>query len=141
MKGLQMMNNLMNDWYIYMAILAVFIVAIWLVYRFFCLPTEKQLVKVTEWLVWACTKAESELQSGTGKIKLRKVYDAFVSINSFSWIARIISFEKFSEMVKDALKEMKKNLIENPKLAEYVYGDNWETEVEKLKEQMANDNQ
>lgn len=135
------MNTLINDWYIYMAILAVVVVAIWLVYRFFCLPTEKQLVKVTEWLVWACIKAESELQSGTGKIKLRKVYDAFVSINSFSWIARIISFEKFSEMVKDALKEMKKNLIENPKLAEYVYGDNWETEVEKLKEQIANDNQ
>lgn len=135
------MNNFINDWYIYMAILSVVVVAIWLVYRFFCLPTEKQLVKVTEWLVWACTKAESELQSGTGKIKLRKVYDAFVSINSFYWIARIISFEKFSEMVKDALKEMKRNLIENPKLAEYVYGDNWETEVEKLKEQIANDNQ
>lgn len=135
------MNNLIDDWYIYIGIMAVVIATIWLIYRFFCLPTEKQLVKVTEWLVWACTKAESELQSGTGKIKLRKVYDAFVSINSFSWIARIISFEKFSEMVKDALKEMKKNLIENPKLSEYVYGDNWETEVEKLKEQIANDNQ
>lgn len=130
------MNNIINDWYIYIGILALVIACIWLVYRFFCLPTEKQLVKVTEWLVFACMKAESELQSGTGKIKLRKVYDAFVSINSFSWIARIISFEKFSEMVKDALKEMKKNLIENPKLAEYVYGNNWQEEVEKLKLQL-----
>lgn len=130
------MNNIINDWYIYIGILALVIACIWLIYRFFCLPTEKQLLKVSEWLVWACTNAERDLQSGTGKLKLRKVYDAFVSINSFSWIARIISFEKFSEMVVDALKEMKRNLIENPKLAEYVYGDNWKEEVEKLKLQL-----
>lgn len=134
------MNNLINDWYIYMAILAVVVVAIWLVYRFFCLPTEKQLAKVKEWLIWAIIEAEKALQSGTGKLKLRSVYNTFLSIPSFSWLARIISFEEFSNMVDEALDTVKNMLMTNPSLAEYVYSDKAKEEVEKLKEKQ-NDNQ
>lgn len=130
------MNNLINDWYIYMAILAIVVVAIWLIYRFFCLPTEKQLAKVKEWLIWAIIEAEKALQSGTGKLKLRSVYNTFLSIPSFSWIARIIGFEEFSKMVDEALETVKMMLCNNATLAAYVYGENAKDETAKMREQL-----
>lgn len=130
------MNNIINDWYIYMAILALVVVAIWLVYRFFSLPTEKQLAKVKEWLIFAIIEAEKALQSGTGKLKLRSVYNTFLSIPSFNWIARIISFEQFSDMVDEALETVKMMLCNNATLAEYVYGENAKEETSKMREQL-----
>lgn len=130
------MNNLIDDWYIYIGIMAVVIATIWLIYRFFCLPTEKQLAKVKEWLIWAIIEAEKALQSGTGKLKLRSVYNTFLSIPSFAWIARIISFEKFSEMVDEALETVKMMLCNNATLAEYVYGEQAKDETSKMREQL-----
>lgn len=43
------------------------------------MPSDKQLNKVREWLLYAVTKAEKELGGGTGQIKLRYVYDMFVA--------------------------------------------------------------
>jgi len=69
------------------------------------MPSDKQLNKVREWLLYAVTKAEKELGGGTGQIKLRYVYDMFVA--RFTWLARVISFEAFSMMVDEALERMK----------------------------------
>lgn len=107
-----------------------------IIYQFFLLPTDKQKEKVKEWLVWACIEAEKALQTGTGQAKLRKVYDAFIAVRAFSWIAKIISFDTFSAYVAEALVEAKKMIINSRSLAEYVYGENAETEVEKLREQV-----
>ena len=54
------------------------------------MPSDKQLSKVREWLLYAVTKAEKELGGGTGQIKLRYVYDMFVA--RFTWLARVTGF-------------------------------------------------
>ena len=53
-----------------------------------------------------------------GKLKLRYVYDMFLT--KFGDLAKMISFEKFSELVDKALEEMKKILESNKKAQEYV---------------------
>lgn len=130
------MNWLIENWMCIFGIAVAVILAVLFVYRFFGMPTEKQKEKIKEWLVWACIEAEKALQSGTGQAKLRKVYDAFISLQAFSWIARIISFETFSEYVNVALVEAKRMIINSRSLAEYVYGEFAEDEVKKLREQI-----
>lgn len=92
--------------------------------------------KVKEWLIWACIEAKKALQSGTGQLKLRQVYDMFCAVPAFTWVAKVISFETFSDLVSDALVEVKEMLVNNKVLAEYVYGANAETEIEKIKNQL-----
>lgn len=91
------------------------------VYVFVKMPSDKQLNKVREWLLYAVTKAEKEMGGGTGQIKLRYVYDMFVA--RFAWLARVISFEAFSMMVDEALEKMKKMLESNKAMQELVNGE------------------
>lgn len=130
------MSQIIENWYVIVALLVAATVVVYTIYRFIGLPTKKQKEKVTEWLIWACIEAEKSLQSGTGQLKLRKVYDAFVAVPSFSWVSKIISFETFSDWVTIALERAKLMLVSNPDLANYVYGENAETEVSKLKAQL-----
>lgn len=137
MKTKMIMEWLIENWFLIVAFLACVAVAISLVFRFLGMPTEKQKAKVREWLIWACIEAERALQSGTGQLKLREVWNMFCAVPTFTWVARVISFEQFSTWVSDALLEVKLMLISNKALAEYVYGkDNAAAEVAKLKEQM-----
>lgn len=131
------MDWLIENWFLIVALIACGTVVISLVVRFLGMPTEKQKSKVKEWLIWACIEAERALQSGTGQLKLREVWSTFCAVPTFTWVARIITFELFSEWVSDALVEVKQMLISNNTLAEYVYGkDNAEEEVAKIKSQM-----
>ena len=131
-----MMTWLIENWMVVFGLAVAVIIAVLVVYRFFGLPTEKQQEKVKEWLIWACIEAEKALQSGTGQLKLRQVYDMFCAVPAFSWVAKVISFETFSDLVSDALVEVKEMLVNNKVLAEYVYGTNAETEIEKIKNQL-----
>ena len=54
------------------------------VYVFVKRPHTEQLKSVKEWMLFAVTKAEKELGSGTGKLKLRYVYDMFIA--KFPWL-------------------------------------------------------
>ena len=130
------MNFLIENWYLLVGAFALINFGIWLIYGFLKLPTDKQTEKIKQWLIWACIEAEKALQSGTGQAKLRKVYDAFIAVRAFSWLAKIISFDTFSAYVSEALVEAKKMIINSSSLAEYVYGEHAETEVEKLREQV-----
>ena len=130
------MKAVVENWAITVSVVVTVAVAALTIYQFFLLPTDKQKEKVKEWLVWACIEAEKALQSGTGQAKLRKVYDAFIAVRAFSWLAKIISFDTFSAYVSEALVEAKKMIINSESLAVYVYGDHAETEVEKLREQV-----
>lgn len=130
------MNWLIENWYLLIGTAALIGAAVAIVKGFIGLPNETQIKKIKEWLLWACVEAEKELQSGTGQLKLREVWNLFCAVPAFNWIAKVISFELFSEWVKDALVEVKKMLVTNDKLAEYVYGENKEKEVAKLKEQL-----
>ena len=114
------MEFIINNWHIILALVAVLAAAGIAVYRYFNLPSEAQLAKVREWLLWAVTEAEKELGGGTGKLKLRQVYDLFVT--RFSWLARIVPFELFSSMVDDALEEMREMLKNNKAVQALVNG-------------------
>lgn len=65
------MEFILENWPIIVAAIAVVAVAAVAVARFVGLPTESQLAKVREWLLWAVTEAEKDLGGGTGQLKLR----------------------------------------------------------------------
>lgn len=114
------LNYIADTWYIYLGFIAIGVVSGVLIYRFVKLPTSEQIQKVREWLLWRVTLAEKELGGGTGHLKLRMVYDAFVA--RFGWLAKIIPFRVFSDLVDDALEEMRELLVNNKAVAEYVEG-------------------
>ena len=114
------MKFIIENWFIIVALAAVAGVTGCAVCAFAKMPSDKQLKKVREWLLYAVTKAERELGGGTGQIKLRYVYDMFVA--RFAWVAKVISFEMFSMMVDDALEEMKTMLAKNKAMQELVNG-------------------
>ena len=137
MKANTIMEWLIENWFLIAALLSCGAVGIWFVIRFLGMPTKKQKAKVKEWLIWACIEAERVLQSGTGQLKLREVWNLFCAVPAFTWVARVISFEVFSGWVSEALTEVKQMLISNKALAEYVYGeDNAVDEVAKIKVQI-----
>lgn len=104
-------NYLIQDWVLVVAAGALIGVCVWAVIQFFKQPTSKQVAKVQEWLLWAVTKAEAELGSGTGQLKLRYVYDMF--IEKFPAVSKALSFNCFSMMVDKALEKMKEILNQN----------------------------
>lgn len=130
------MKSIIDNWYLVVALLATIVVVAGAVYKFFNMPSEEQKKKVKEWLIWACIEAEKALESGTGQLKLRKVYDAFIAVPSFSWIAKMVSFDTFSEWVTEALEKAKTMIVNNPDLARYVYGEDVTNQIIKLKEQL-----
>ena len=137
MKSKIVIEWLIENWFLLVVLLSCVAAVVCFVVRFLGMPTEKQKEKVMEWLKWACVEAEKELKSGTGQIKLRKVYDKFCAVPAFKWVAIIISFKQFEEWVSAALAEAKQMLISNSTLAEYVYGkDKAEAEVAKIKVQI-----
>lgn len=114
------MEFIVDNWAVIVAVLAVLSVAVVAIVRFVGLPTASQLAKVKEWLLWAVTEAEKELGGGTGQLKLRQVYDLFVT--RFPWLAKLISFELFSDMVDEALEQMRHLLDTNTAVAAFVTG-------------------
>ena len=115
------MEFLIENWYIILAAMALGALAVVAVVRFFRLPREKQMENVRQWLLGAVTAAEKELGGGTGKLKLRQVYDAFLT--KFPWLAPVVPFEQFSGLVDDALKEMRKLLADNKAVQQLVTGE------------------
>lgn len=112
---------LMENWYLFIAMMAVAAVIGLTVGKFLSLPTSTQIEKVKEWLLWAVTQAEAELGNGTGQLKLRYVYDVFVQ--RFPVIAKAISFDTFSLWVDEALTEMREMLKQNKAVQKLVGSD------------------
>ena len=111
------MEFIMDYWYIILAAIIMAVVAVTLAVRFFKQPSGEQVAKVKEWLLMAVVEAERQFGSGTGKLKLRSVYDLFVA--RFPWIAKVISFDVFADWVDEALDTVAEWLTED-KIAEYV---------------------
>ena len=120
------MNFITENWFVIVAVAAVAGAGGYTVYKFVKLSSEAQKAKVREWLLYAVTMAEKEMGGGTGQIKLRYVYDMFVA--RFAWLAKVISFEKFSEMVDGSLEKMKDLLEKNKAMQELVNGEAGETQ-------------
>lgn len=114
------MEFLIDNWFVIVTLLALagFLgVTIW---RFVKLPKDEQIEAVREWLLIAVTEAEKELGGGTGQLKLRYVYDRFVV--RFPWLAPVVNFAWFSELVDEALVGMKNLLETNEAVKKYVDG-------------------
>ena len=116
-----MVEFLIAYWWLLIIVVAVLAVAGYAVYVFVKMPSNSQITKVKEWLLWAVTEAERELGSGTGQLKLRYVYDMFIV--KFPAIAKVISFEAFSLMVDEVLEKFRDLLDKNQSLQNYITGD------------------
>lgn len=108
-----------NIWIVIGAISLVSVVGLG-AYNFFKLSKEGRIEKIKEWLLLAVVEAEKYFGEGTGKLKLRYVYDMF--IEKFKIMALIISFEQFSLMVDEVLDQMREMIESNQKVKEYVEG-------------------
>ena len=111
---------LANNWFLIVVLISVIVLFIRAGKIYSGLPSEEQQKKVLEWLLYAVSKAEKKMGSGTGKLKLRMVYDWF--LDKFPSIAPVVSFDQFSIWVDIALEEMRKAIETNPKFREYVEG-------------------
>ena len=115
------MNWIINNWSLLILIAAV-VIFIWhYCKRFADLPSEKQIEKIKEWLLFAVIEAEKEFGSGTGMLKLRFVYDRFVE--RFPSLVSVVPFEIFSKWVDEVLMEMKHLLDTNKDIEAYVKED------------------
>ena len=127
------MKFIVENWFIIVALAAVAGIGGYAIYTFVKMPSDKQLGKIKEWLLYAVAKAEKEMGGGTGQIKLRYVYDMFVA--RFVWLAKVISFEAFSMMVDEALDKMKSMLKSNKAVQELVTGMTQDSENNKETEE------
>lgn len=112
------MEFITENWSLIVIVLFVLAAAFAYIKNVTLKSAEEQIALVKKWLLWAVTQAEKELGGGTGKLKLTSVYDMFVQ--RFPWVAKIVTFERFTSMVDDALEEMRDMLQTNEKAVEYV---------------------
>lgn len=117
-----MTKNIIDNWFLIVAVIAVFLMIAYTAYTFFHRPTDDQISCIKEWLLYAVTEAEKELGSGTGQLKLRYVYNMF--IERFGYLAEIITFDMVSDLVDEALDQMKDMLSKNDAIKKYVDGEN-----------------
>lgn len=99
------MKVLVDYWYIILAFAALVALIVYGIYAFAKKPTNEQIESLKQWLLYAVIEAEKQLGSGTGQVKLRYVYDMFVS--KFPSLAKIIPFATFSMLVDEALVKMR----------------------------------
>ena len=116
------MKWLIDNWSFLVVMTCVFVGIVVYVHKFVNLPSNSQLVKVKQWLLFAVIEAEKQYQGGTGALKLRAVYNQFCQV--FPSLVPVISFEIFSELVDEALEQMKHLLETNLDIAYYVEGEN-----------------
>lgn len=107
-----------NNWLSILILVVLIATLILELKTFFEQPKEERIAEVKEWLLYAVTMAEKELGAQTGQLKLRLVYDMFVS--KFTWLAKTVSFATFSEWVDESLAKMRNMIKDNEKVAEIV---------------------
>jgi hypothetical protein len=112
------MEFLLSYWWLIIIIVAALGIGSYALYTFIKRPTTEQITKVKEWLLYAVTAAEKELGSGTGQVKLRYVYDAFLT--KFPYLSKAISFEAFSSLVDEVLINFRNLLNQNTNLQNYI---------------------
>lgn len=109
-----------ENWFLIVFALVAIIFVTCSIIRFIHMPTAKQIENLMEWLKIAVVEAEKQFQSGTGQLKLRAVYES--AVIAFPWIAKYMTFEKFSQLVDIALVWMREQIEQNEKIREYIEG-------------------
>lgn len=112
------MNWIINNWYLITGAIAIIVLVGINIKWFLNLPNSAKLIKLREWLLYAVLKAERELGSGTGQIKLRYVYDMFIS--KFKFLSIFINFDIFSKLVDEALVKMAELLKDNGSINDLI---------------------
>lgn len=112
------MEWLIDNWYIIIAIIAGLAVIVAGIIAFFKLPLATQKEHIKQWLLWAVSLAEQKFGGGTGQLKLREVYDKFIT--KFPFISKIISFQTFSNLVDEVLVDMKEMLEKNDNINDII---------------------
>lgn len=115
------MKFIVENWFVIVAVVAAGGSIGYAIYFFSKMPSDKQLNKVREWLLYAVTRAEKELGAGTGKLKLRYVYDMFMA--RFEWLAKVVTFDMFGLMVDEALEKMRLMLDSNEAARKLIEND------------------
>ena len=115
-----MLNWLANNWFLLVMLVVITTEVVVTLVKFSNKPTEEKIAKFKEWLLLMVAQAEKELGGGTGKLKLRYVYDMFTA--RFPFAAKILSFEQFSNLVDEALEKFNKILQSNKMVENYVNG-------------------
>ena len=91
------MNNVINFiieyWYIELGLLALVLMLLKRI-------RDAKREDVIKWLVYACRTAEIKI--GEDEKKLKILYDMFCKW--YPWVSKIISYDKFKDMVKEALE-------------------------------------
>ena len=113
---------LADNWAIFVAMICGVAFVTVMVVKFMNMPSAKQIENLMEWLKIAVVEAEKALGTGTGSLKLRSVYES--AVIAFPWIAKYMTFEKFSELVDVALEWMKEQIEKNQYIKEYIEGEN-----------------
>ena len=91
---------------------------IYWVIKFIRMPSDEQIRIIKECLLNWVVKAETELGSGTGKVKLSEVYGQFVE--AFPVLKSAVSFDVFSAWVDEALDQMREMLKSNQNLRDVI---------------------
>lgn len=113
-----MLNWLANNWFLLVMLVVITTEVVVTLVKFSNKPTEEKIAKFKEWLLLMVAQAEKELGGGTGKLKLRYVYDK--ALAQFPNLTMALSFDKFSEYVDGALDEFRNMLVSNKQVQEYV---------------------
>jgi hypothetical protein len=108
----------MDNIIIVMGVIGLVGIAIAALYYFMTLSKDKQIQMVKNWLLLAVVEAEKALGSGTGQLKLRYVYDLFLS--KFKYLSLVISFSQFSLLVDEALETMRNMIANNKQVEQYI---------------------
>lgn len=112
-----MLETLINNWQLLVVGIAFLILIIVAIYNFILLPDQKKFEKVRQWLLWAVVEAEKRFGGGTGQVKLRYVYDLFIT--RYPLISKFMSFEKFSSLVDEALITLE-TILTNANIEKYI---------------------
>lgn len=119
---MESLKILVDNWAILVAMICGVAFVTTMVVKFMNMPSAKQIENLMEWLKIAVVEAEKALGTGTGSLKLRSVYES--AVIAFPWIAKYMTFEKFSELVDVALEWMKEQIEKNQYIKEYIEGEN-----------------
>lgn len=118
---MESLKILADNWAILVAVICGVTFVTTMVVKFMNMPSAKQIENLMEWLKIAVVEAEKALGTGTGSLKLRSVYES--AVIAFPWIAKYMTFEKFSELVDVALEWMKEQIEKNQYIKEYIEGE------------------
>ena len=108
----------MDNIIIIITVFTIIMIAFISIYQFCKLEKAKQLEMVQQWLLLAVIEAEKALGNGTGQLKLRFVYDMFLT--KFKFLSKLISFEQFSILVDQALDVMRTMISNNKQIQDYI---------------------